>query len=60
MVTVIPFGWAVGLLIRSATGNGGPVAFISECVIWLIVMGTLASPLASAKVRAYLSAAIPR
>jgi hypothetical protein len=36
------------------------VKFVLECAIWLIVVGVLASPLANAKVRAYLDAAIPR
>jgi hypothetical protein len=34
--------------------------FVLECAIWLIVVSGLALPLANAKVRAYLDAAIPR
>lgn len=60
MITVIGFGWAMGLLISSSIGKGGLVQFILECTIWLILVSGLASPLANAKVRAYLDAAIPR
>jgi O-antigen/teichoic acid export membrane protein len=60
MITVIAFGWIVGFLISSLIGKGGLVKFVLECAIWLIVVGVLASPLANAKVRAYLDAAIPR
>jgi hypothetical protein len=60
MITVIGFGGALGFLISSSIGKGGLVQFILECAIWLILVGGLALPLANAKVRAYVDAAIPR
>lgn len=60
MVVVTLGGWALGLIIRSFAPGAGLTRFAFECTLWLIVVGLIASPLASKTLRARLIDAIPR
>jgi O-antigen/teichoic acid export membrane protein len=59
MAIVTAFGWGLGTAIRSALPLSGFARFAAECAMWLVVMGLVASPLASARWRAKLAEAIP-
>lgn len=56
---IVSAGWGIGLMVASQVGGSGLAHFIAECTIWLIVVGAIASPLASGTVRARLMAIIP-
>ncbi|MDO9298618.1 hypothetical protein [Bradyrhizobium sp.] len=60
MILVTSGGWALGMIVRSWVPGTGPVSLASECMIWLIVVALVASPLAQASLRNRLIAAIPR
>lgn len=53
-------GWGLGIVIRSAIPWTGPVRFVVECAVWLVVVALAASPLAISRVREKLIATIPR
>lgn len=53
-------GWALGAMIRSWMPGTGLLRFAGECILWLIVVALLASPLARTSWRNRLIAAIPR
>ncbi|WP_426614747.1 hypothetical protein [Bradyrhizobium sp. McL0616] len=58
-ITIVSMGWGIGVVAASWAGGSSLAHFIAECTIWLIVVGAIASPLASWKVRARLIAIIP-
>jgi O-antigen/teichoic acid export membrane protein len=60
VVGVIFSGWALGTAIRLAMPGTGPVRFLAECSLWLVIVVLLASPLVNNRVRSRLTAAIPR
>jgi O-antigen/teichoic acid export membrane protein len=60
MALVTPAGWGLGTIIRSFAPGTGLGKFVFECMVWLMAVALLASPLASRALRDRLSAAIPR
>jgi len=60
MIVTTITGWGVGLAIRSAIPWTGPARFIAECSLWTLLVALAASPLAVARVREKMIAAIPR
>ena len=58
-VAVVGSGWLIGTAISALVPGSGLVHFVAECAAWLIVVGTLASPLLNATLRARLRALIP-
>jgi O-antigen/teichoic acid export membrane protein len=56
---VIPAGWLLGTLIRSAVPGTGIVHFVVECALWLVVAGLAALPFLGARMRQRLQAVIP-
>jgi O-antigen/teichoic acid export membrane protein len=60
MILVTPTGWALGTVIRWWLPGTGLLRFVAECVLWLIVVALVASPLANKSVRDRLIAMIPR
>ena len=60
MLLVTSGGWVLGTIIRSWMPGTGLAGFIGECALWLAVIALIASPLASAQIRARLVAEIPR
>jgi O-antigen/teichoic acid export membrane protein len=60
MILVTSGGWALGVVIRSWIPGTGLARFTGECVLWLLVMVMVASPLASARIRERLIAEIPQ
>jgi O-antigen/teichoic acid export membrane protein len=59
MALVTAFGWGLGSVIHALLPLSGFRQFISECTLWLIVVGFVVSPLASARLRLNLSELIP-
>lgn len=59
MVVVTVSGWTLGVAIRSVLPLAGFARLISACALWLAVVGFAASPLASRRWRARLSAFVP-
>jgi O-antigen/teichoic acid export membrane protein len=59
MVVVTAFGWGLGVAIRTAVPGSGFAHFVTECLIWLLVMAAVASPLSRKWVRDRLADAIP-
>lgn len=53
-------GWGLGIAIRSMLPWTGLAHFVAECALWLVIVTVAASPLASGRVRTWLTAAIPR
>jgi O-antigen/teichoic acid export membrane protein len=60
MIATTLAGWGLGLAIRAVIPWNGLARFIAECALWLVVVALAASPLANARVREKLIAAIPR
>jgi O-antigen/teichoic acid export membrane protein len=60
MAAVTLGGWGLGTIIRSLTPWTGLAGFAFECVLWLVVVALIASPLAKKDLRNRLIAAIPR
>jgi O-antigen/teichoic acid export membrane protein len=60
MVCVTLGGWGLGTIIRSFAPGDGLAKFVFECMVWLMVVALLASPLANRALRDRLAAAIPR
>jgi hypothetical protein len=60
MVTVTLCGWGLGAAIRSLLPWAGLTRFVAECALWLCVVGVIASPLLSARLRDELVAKIPK
>ena len=60
MISVTAGGWVLGAVIRSWMPGTGLAGFIGECGLWLAVIALVASPLASAQIRARLIAEIPQ
>ena len=60
MIFVTSGGWALGMIVRWWVPGTGLVRLASECMLWLIVVALLASPLARGSLRNRLIAAIPR
>jgi hypothetical protein len=60
MILLTSAGWALGSVIRWWLPGTGLLRFFAECVLWLIVVALLASPLTQASLRNRLIAAIPR
>jgi len=52
--------WGLGVVIRSLLPWAGLTRFVAECALWLCVVGVIASPLASARLRDELLAKIPK
>ncbi len=59
VAVVMPGGWLLGTLIRSAVPGTGFVHFVIECALWLVVTGLAALPLLRPSIRARLEATIP-
>ena len=59
MLTIVPAGAGLGVMIGQLLPGAGIVHFLSECTLWLIVLALLAAPLANKSVRERLIAAIP-
>jgi O-antigen/teichoic acid export membrane protein len=60
MAVVTLGGWGLGTLIRSLVPWMGLTGFAVECILWLVVVALVASPLLSRDLRERLIAAIPR
>ena len=60
MVTIIWAGTAVGTAIRYLLPGAGILHFLGECMLWLVAVAILASPLANNTLRQRLLAMIPR
>jgi O-antigen/teichoic acid export membrane protein len=58
-VTILAGGWGIGAVITALVPGHGLVHFLIECAIWLIVVGLLASPLLSKRLRDRLRALVP-
>jgi O-antigen/teichoic acid export membrane protein len=58
-VAVTLAGWALGTTLRLTIPLAEPLRFFAECGLWLAIVAAAASPLASERVRARLTAAIP-
>lgn len=56
---VVPAGWLLGTLIRSAVPGTGLVHFMAECSLWLLVVGLVALPFMRRRMRGRLEAIIP-
>ncbi len=60
MVTVISAGAAIGAAIQYLLPGAGIAHFLVECMLWLVAVAVLASPLANRPLRDKLIEAIPR
>jgi len=60
MVLVTTGGWALGDVIRWWLPGTGLVRFIAECLLWLVVVILVATPMLRTGLRTRLIAAIPR
>jgi O-antigen/teichoic acid export membrane protein len=60
MVTVTLCGWGLGTAIRSLMPWAGLMRFVAECALWLCVVGLIASPLLSTRLRRELVSKIPK
>jgi len=60
MVTIVSVGVAIGAVIRHLLPGVGITHFVTECALWLVAVGLLASPLAIRRFRNRLVEAIPR
>ncbi|MGQ0684288.1 hypothetical protein [Bradyrhizobium sp.] len=58
VAVVMPAGWLLGTLIRSAVPGEGLAHFVVECALWLAVTGLAALPLLRAGMRARVEAVI--
>jgi hypothetical protein len=56
---VIPAGWLLGTLIRSAVPGTGIVHFVTECALWLVVAGLATLPFLRVRMRQRLQKVIP-
>jgi O-antigen/teichoic acid export membrane protein len=59
-ILVTSAGWALGAVIGWWLPGTGLLRFVAECMLWLIVVALVASPLANKSVRDRLIAMIPR
>lgn len=59
VAVVMPAGWLLGTLIRSALPGTGLVHFVAECALWLVVMGLAALSCLRGAMRTRLEAIIP-
>jgi O-antigen/teichoic acid export membrane protein len=59
LIVMLP-GWALGITIRSWLPGSGIMRFAAECLLWLIVVAVVASPILRKALRTRLIAAIPR
>jgi O-antigen/teichoic acid export membrane protein len=59
MATIISVGLSVGVLIRNLLPGGGIGHLVVECMLWLVAIALLASPLANRRFRDRLLEAIP-
>jgi O-antigen/teichoic acid export membrane protein len=59
LAAVIPSGWLLGALIRSAVPGTGLVHFFVECALWATVAAIAASPFLQRGMRARVEAIIP-
>jgi len=59
VVVVMPAGWLLGTVIRSAVPGTGLAHFLAECALWLVVTGLAALPFLRTGRRARLEAIIP-
>jgi O-antigen/teichoic acid export membrane protein len=60
MVTIVSGGVGVGAAIRRLLPGTGVMHFLIECMLWLVAVALLASPLAKKPLRDKLVEAIPR
>jgi O-antigen/teichoic acid export membrane protein len=60
MVTIVLAGVAIGAAIRYLLPGTGLAHFLAECMVWLVVVALLASPLVNKLLRDRLLEAIPR
>lgn len=58
-VTILVTGWGIGAVITVLVPGHGLAHFLSECAIWLVVVGLLASPLLGKRLRDWLRALVP-
>ncbi|MCS3726376.1 hypothetical protein [Bradyrhizobium betae] len=59
MSTFVLTGWALGTTISALVPGSGLQHFVAECVLWMIAVGLLASPLLSTKFRERLLGFVP-
>lgn len=59
VAVVMPAGWLLGTLIRSALPGQGLGHFVAECALWLVVTGLVALAFLRSGIRARLEAVIP-
>jgi O-antigen/teichoic acid export membrane protein len=59
VAVVMPAGWLLGTLIRSAVPGAGLAHFVAECAVWLVITGVATLPFLRARTRARLEAVIP-
>jgi O-antigen/teichoic acid export membrane protein len=59
MAATVLLGWAIGIAVASLVPGAGFAHFIAECAIWSALVGLVASPLLSKRLRDGLIARIP-
>jgi O-antigen/teichoic acid export membrane protein len=59
MALVTTAGWALGLALRFSLPGTGLGRFAGECVLWLVIVGLAAGPLASKRLRERLMELVP-
>jgi O-antigen/teichoic acid export membrane protein len=59
IVTIISVGLLIGVVIRNLLPGGGIGHFVVECMVWLVAIALLASPMANRRLRDWLVKAIP-
>jgi O-antigen/teichoic acid export membrane protein len=60
MLTIVSAGAAIGAAIKFWLPGAGIAHFVAECLLWLVAVGLLGSPLANKPLRDRLLEAIPR
>jgi O-antigen/teichoic acid export membrane protein len=58
-IVIVLSGWGIGTVVTSRVAGSGLAHFLAECVIWLVVVGSMASPLLSKGLRERMRGFIP-
>lgn len=58
-IAIVLPGWGIGTVITSRVAGTGLAHFLVECALWLVVVGILATPLLSGRLRERMRARIP-
>ncbi|MCK1499190.1 hypothetical protein [Bradyrhizobium sp. 188] len=56
---IVLSGWGIGIAVAAVVPGSGLAHFLIECMVWLILVGLLASPLLSKGLRDHLMGLIP-